>query len=109
MVILNPLTHQGQIDGAVMMGSSALFCVQPQRGASPLEQGGSIFPAMLWHALNNALGVLASKHQIPMDELQVSCYVAGAVGLAAAFWIIARNRTPYPGLRPNTMESPLDN
>ena len=61
---------------------------------------GSIFPAMLWHALNNAIGILALKHQIPLAELDPSCYVAGAVGLAAAFWIIGRNRTPYPGLLP---------
>jgi sodium transport system permease protein len=61
---------------------------------------GSIYPAMLWHALNNALGVLAARQQIPLAELDPVSYLAGAVILAAAFRIIWRNRTPYPGLRP---------
>ena len=60
---------------------------------------GSIYPAMLWHALSNAAGILAYRLQIPETELDPVCYVAGAGLLAAAFWLIYRNRTPYPGLR----------
>ena len=63
---------------------------------------GSIYPAMLWHALSNALGMLAYKLQIPEAELGPVCYLAGAGLLAAAFWIFYRNRTPYPGLRWNS-------
>jgi membrane protease YdiL (CAAX protease family) len=61
---------------------------------------GSIFPAMLWHCLNNATGVLAFKLQLPLEELDPLCYLLGTAILAASFWIIWRNRTPYPGLRP---------
>jgi membrane protease YdiL (CAAX protease family) len=61
---------------------------------------GSIFPAMLWHAGNNALALVAARRQVPLAELDATSYVAGAVLLAAAFWVIWRNRTPYPGLRP---------
>jgi ABC-type Na+ efflux pump permease subunit/membrane protease YdiL (CAAX protease family) len=61
---------------------------------------GSIFPAMLWHALNNAFGILAATQHFPLAELEPASYLAGAAILAAAFWIIWRNRTPYPGLRP---------
>jgi sodium transport system permease protein len=61
---------------------------------------GSIFPAMLWHAGSNALSVLAARRQIPLSELAPVDYVAGALMLALAFWVIWRNRTPYPGLRP---------
>jgi membrane protease YdiL (CAAX protease family) len=60
---------------------------------------GSIFPAMLWHALSNALGILAFKLQLPENELNAVCYLCGAGLLAIAFWIFWRHRTPYPGLR----------
>ena len=60
---------------------------------------GSIYPAMLWHALSNALGLLAYKMQIPETGFDPVCYVAGGGMLAAAFWIFWRNRTPYPGLK----------
>ena len=61
---------------------------------------GSIFPAMLWHGLNNAAGLLAFHLQLPENDLEPTCYLAGVGMLAAAFWIFWRNRTPYPGLRP---------
>ena len=60
---------------------------------------GSVYPAMLWHALSNALGILAFKLQLPENELNTVCYACGAALLAIAFWIFWRNRTPYPGLR----------
>ena len=60
---------------------------------------GSIYPAMLWHALSNAVGILAYKLQIPEAELDPLSYLAGVGMLAAAFWIFWRNRTAYPGLR----------
>ena len=60
---------------------------------------GSIYPAMLWHALSNALGVLAYKLQIPESGLDPVCYLAAGGMLATAFWIFWRNRTPYPGLK----------
>ncbi len=67
---------------------------------------GSIFPAMLWHALSNALGVLAYKWQIPENGLDPSIYLLGLGLLAAAFWIFWRQRTPYPGLRPWRRQCP---
>jgi len=60
---------------------------------------GSIFPAMLWHALNNALGVGAGHYGWTMHDLDAWLYLAAAAVLALAFWIIWRNRTPYPDLR----------
>ncbi len=60
---------------------------------------GSIFPAMLWHCLSNALALLAYKLQIPQNGLDLTCYLTGAGFLAAALWIFWRNRTPYPDLR----------
>ncbi|HWH69863.1 MAG TPA: ABC transporter permease subunit [Candidatus Sulfotelmatobacter sp.] len=61
---------------------------------------GSIYPAMLWHALSNATGILMSTLHIPETELEPICYLAGVGLLATAFWILWRHRTPYPGLRP---------
>ena len=60
---------------------------------------GSIFPAMLWHAVNNALGLLAGRYQWAIADLEPLTYVEAAAVLALCFWIIWRNRTPYPGLR----------
>jgi sodium transport system permease protein len=61
---------------------------------------GSIFPAMLWHALNNAMGLAAGKYGWAIADLEPLTYVEAAAVLALCFWIIWRNRTPYPGLRP---------
>jgi sodium transport system permease protein len=61
---------------------------------------GSIFPAMVWHALNNGISILLGEFGLPLGLAGWSVHVAGAAILAAAFWIIYRNRTPYPGLRP---------
>ncbi len=61
---------------------------------------GSIFPAMLWHALNNTLGLMAGRYEWAIADLEPLTYVEAAAVLALCFWIIWRNRTPYPGLRP---------
>jgi membrane protease YdiL (CAAX protease family) len=60
---------------------------------------GSIFPAMLWHVMNNTLALLAEILQLPVAELEPGWYFLGTLGLAAGLWIIWRHRTPYPGLR----------
>jgi sodium transport system permease protein len=65
---------------------------------------GSIYPAMLWHALSNALGLLAYKLQVPETGLDPICYVAAGGMLAVAFWIFWRNRTPYPALKEQRRE-----
>jgi sodium transport system permease protein len=70
---------------------------------------GSIFPAMLWHALSNALALLAGYHQFPISDLNPAWHSFGLVGLLAAFWILWRNRTPYPGLRAWSRRSGLTN
>ncbi|MFH1175805.1 MAG: CPBP family glutamic-type intramembrane protease [Acidobacteriota bacterium] len=61
---------------------------------------GSIFPAMAWHAINNCAGLLAGHYGWSLADLGPGLYLAGAAVLLLAFWIIWRNRTPYPGLRP---------
>ncbi len=61
---------------------------------------GSIFPAMVWHASSNALGLLLSRAGISENDLDPVFFVGGASLLALGFWIFWRNRTPYPDLRP---------
>lgn len=61
---------------------------------------GSIFPAMLWHALNNGISLVAGHYEISLASLEPATYLAAAAILAASFWIMWRNRNPYPGLRP---------
>jgi sodium transport system permease protein len=60
---------------------------------------GSIFPAMVWHALNNGLAVFAERASFPVEDLPSIVYVGGALLLALGFWIFWRHRTPYPDLR----------
>lgn len=61
---------------------------------------GSIYPAMLWHTLSNGFAILMNHFDLPINELHPTAYFIGAAMLATAFWIIFRNRSPYPGLRP---------
>lgn len=60
---------------------------------------GSVFPAMLAHFLNNAMGLAAAAAGWPTSELEPQYYLAGAAGLAVSFWLLWRHRTPYPNLR----------
>lgn len=67
---------------------------------------GSIYPAILWHFLSNLGGVLAASFDIPLAHLDAGAYLTGTGILAAAFWILWRNRTPYPGLNRRLEEPP---
>jgi membrane protease YdiL (CAAX protease family) len=60
---------------------------------------GSIFPGMLLHAGNNAFAVWAGQAEIPLGALDWWLYLAAAVVFALSFYLIYRNRTPYPDLR----------
>jgi hypothetical protein len=55
---------------------------------------------MAWHALNNATGLLLAQQGGSALDFDVGLLSAGPAMLALAFWIVWRNRTPYPGLRP---------
>jgi len=59
---------------------------------------GSIFPAMVWHMGNNAMGVLINHINIPLEDLEPAVYICSFVILGLVFWIIYRSRTPYPDL-----------
>ena len=67
---------------------------------------GSIFPAMVWHSLNNGLAVYLSSREVPAEALGGEWVLAACLLLALAFWIFWRFRTPYPGLRPARTERP---
>jgi len=54
---------------------------------------GSVFPGMLFHAGNNALGVVVGDWLNP-NTLQWGHFAAGATIFVLALWIIYRNRTP---------------
>lgn len=60
---------------------------------------GSVFPAMLWHAMNNALALLAGMSGIDMLNLDPWVYPLAAALSAVSFWILWRSRTLLPGLR----------
>lgn len=62
---------------------------------------GSIFPAMLWHALNNAAALVPSHlGWVGADTaFPVWFYGLAVAGAAAAFALLWVGRTPYPGLR----------
>jgi sodium transport system permease protein len=58
---------------------------------------GSIFPAMVWHALNNATALVPARLGLMSAEVQVEpwMYQGAVIGLALAFWILWRTRRPY--------------
>jgi sodium transport system permease protein len=60
---------------------------------------GSIFPGMLMHFGNNAFAYFASIKNYPIAQLPWWGYLAALVVFIFSFWVIYRNRTPYPDLR----------
>ncbi|MHB9131202.1 MAG: ABC transporter permease subunit [Armatimonadota bacterium] len=65
---------------------------------------GSIFPAILWHMLNNGLALYAAHAGWPIDNLHPAVYLGAVIPLGVAFYLLYRYRTPYPDLftRTNT-------
>ncbi|MGH7475278.1 MAG: ABC transporter permease subunit [Longimicrobiales bacterium] len=62
---------------------------------------GSIYPAMVWHALNNAVVLVPAYYGWTPDEAAFPMWAhgTGVVGLAIAALILWHWRRPYPGLR----------
>jgi sodium transport system permease protein len=60
---------------------------------------GSIFPGIALHIGNNAFAYLASMQQFPITKMSWWAYLIAAAVFACCFYIIYRNRTPYPDLR----------
>ena len=60
---------------------------------------GSIFPAMLWHAINNALALYLGSEGVDLAGGTWMTYAGGVVALALALWIIWMNRSIYPDLK----------
>ncbi len=56
---------------------------------------GSIFPGMLLHAGNNAIGVLGGSW-FPLEALGWPQFAAATAIFSLSLWIIYRNRTPLP-------------
>jgi membrane protease YdiL (CAAX protease family) len=59
---------------------------------------GSVFPGILWHAVNNAIPLLAIKFGRDLAEPPLWSYPVAAVLLALSLLVIWKNRTPYPDL-----------
>jgi sodium transport system permease protein len=53
---------------------------------------GSIYPAMVWHALNNGISLVASHYNVAIGLLPADGYAAAAAILALSFWILWRSR-----------------
>jgi sodium transport system permease protein len=62
---------------------------------------GSVLPAIAWHALSNATALVPARMGWVGTDLTLEPWTYGvaAAGLALAFWILWRVRTPYPLLR----------
>ncbi len=61
---------------------------------------GSIFPAMLWHFLNNALALYLATTGVEVSGENLWWALGSVLVLALAFWIIWIHRTPYPDVAP---------
>ena len=62
---------------------------------------GSVFPVMLWHFANNAIGLVPAHMGWVTEETVIPWwgYALGLVGLLVALGMIWRVRTPYPDLK----------
>lgn len=59
---------------------------------------GSIFPAMLWHATNNGLSILAALGEGSGIGSKWWHSALAVLPLLLSFWMLWRWRTPYPGV-----------
>ncbi len=60
---------------------------------------GSIFPCIAVHIGNNALAAIAGASGVAISRLAWWAYALGVTVFALSYYVIYRNRTPYPGLR----------
>jgi hypothetical protein len=60
---------------------------------------GSIFPSMLWHAVNNGVTVVASLGFGAEIGTKWWHSAVAVVPLALSLWVIRRFGSPYPDLR----------
>ena len=62
---------------------------------------GSIFPVVLWHFANNAIGLVPAHMGWVTEDTQIPWwgYLLGLLSLLIAFTIIWSVRTPYPDLK----------
>jgi hypothetical protein len=61
---------------------------------------GSIFPAMLWHFLNNALALYLGTSGVEVTGDNLWWALGSVLVLGLAFRIIWIHRTPYPDVGP---------
>jgi sodium transport system permease protein len=61
---------------------------------------GSVFPAMVWHILNNALAVTLATREVDIMTLGWAWTAGAVLALVLAFGIIWSYRTPYPDVGP---------
>lgn len=61
---------------------------------------GSIFPAVVWHILNNGLAFYLGRSEIEFGGEGLGWALLGVGAMGLAFWIIWQNRTPYPDVGP---------
>ncbi len=51
---------------------------------------GSVFPAMLWHALNNGFVLMMGRAGFPLEQLDSWIYALAAAILLCVFWLLTR-------------------
>ncbi len=68
---------------------------------------GSIFPVMLWHCANNAIGLVPAHMGWVTEETVIPWwgFALGLVGLLVALGMIWSVRTPYPDLKKKRPEA----
>ena len=59
---------------------------------------GSIYAAMLWHGINNALALYLAELGVEVTPDTWPFAIGAVLALALSFWILWINRTPYPGV-----------
>ncbi len=100
---LGPVTLALAVGGIFGLFHVSLFRIVPTAYlgtilATVVILTGSIFPAMLWHALNNAVALLPASAGWAQAPIPPWAYVLAAGGLVLSLVVLRRVGSGYPGV-----------
>ncbi len=61
---------------------------------------GSLYPCILWHALNNAIPIVLMRTQLAEREVPLWAYGIALAGTVLSLWLVWKNKNPNPAFLP---------